>query len=300
MAGNELAKSPVPFRFSPVAENGFVNNTARGSSFGFTLTELLVVISVIAILAALLLPALSRAKRQAQDTTCLNNQKQIVLTYTMTVEEDPKGAFQVVDGFDNWFTGADFALHPWWICPCATMQPLATNQQNSFFGTAEAAWSYRFGSVTNLRVSSYTVNWWLLGQDQADASNATAAADLHYSSYYHAEGDVRHPSGTPVIADGAVYIAQPTATDLPSQDLYAPVTDENNQSGILDMRVMNIPRHGDRPNVAPRNWPSYAPLPGAVNVGFYDGHVQAVKLDRLWQLYWSVGYVPPAARPGLP
>jgi hypothetical protein len=41
-------------------------------------------------------------------------------------------------------------------------------------------------------------------------------------------------------------------------------------------------------------------LPGAENIAFYDGHAQSVKLDNLWQLYWSADWQPPAKRPGLP
>jgi prepilin-type N-terminal cleavage/methylation domain-containing protein len=84
---------------------------------GFTLLELLVVIAIIGILAAMLLPVLSRAKNRASEVTDLNNLKQ--QTTTLILYANDNGDVIVWPNWDNgesarpgWLYAADLSLLP--------------------------------------------------------------------------------------------------------------------------------------------------------------------------------------------
>jgi prepilin-type processing-associated H-X9-DG protein len=144
-------------------------------------------------------------------------------------------------------------------------------------------------------VGSYTYNGWLgLPSSSPDASVIWGATNLYRGpELLLVEDQIWSPASTPVLGDGVWPYSYPRAQDLPATNL---VTGDL-PSG---MSKYCIPRHGSRPIHVPVVQPSSAPLPGAINLGFFDGHAEQVPLERLWQLYWHRDYVPPARRPGLP
>ena len=232
---------------------------------GFTLIELLVVVAIIALLMAILMPALRRAKDQAREVVCRSHLQQWSLCLAMYTG-DYDGKF--MPGIDeDWATGRYswiYTLIPYYEAPEIRLCPKARRTVEQGGALPWTAWDV---SITNpadfsflkdplYKIGSYRINWWVNDSDLGGGAHDP-------KNKWRRTGQ-KNPNTIPVLMDCGFMLLRPESFDPPPE-----------QDGEFlwafggGMRRACTNRHH-----------------GGVNILFMDWSTEKVRLKELWTFKW--------------
>jgi prepilin-type N-terminal cleavage/methylation domain-containing protein len=246
----------------------------RQTNGGFTLIELLVVIAIIALLMAILMPALQRVKKQAKTVACRSNLKQWGVVFAMytgdndgsfpsgdnTALKDPTGLWMYA--LRTYYTDGNLRL-----CPTAR-KPLSEGAQQPF-----AAWgpisSYEPGywptepDTPAANYLSYGLNDWVRNSPQKPS---LGPGGIDRVPLLWRTPNVKGAGNVPLLLDSSFFGSDPYYTDQPP-DYDGNVAVEFNQN---EMKRFCLNRHQK----------------GTINGVFVDWSVREIGLKELWKLKW--------------
>jgi prepilin-type N-terminal cleavage/methylation domain-containing protein/prepilin-type processing-associated H-X9-DG protein len=208
---------------------------------GFTLIELLVVIAIIAILAAMLLPALNAAKRKAAMAVCLSNQKQLMLGWKMSADDNNDVMVGAnCQSITDWRIepGGAYTSNP--QIPITVSDPYVKNRIMDEQGFMQAG-LYRYCNNPDI-IRCPGDNRYLNNNSAFDSYSIPTGMNGATSTTYPAvipitkQSTIRHPSDAIVFEEESSY-QQPSGIYYENQDCWAlafpgGATAANNYSGI--------------------------------------------------------------------
>ncbi len=267
---------------------------------GFTLIELLVVIAIIALLLAILMPALRKAKGQAQMAACFAQLRQFGLAWNQYADDN--------DGFNieyapssQWASGGFwfYRLGPYFSakdfakaqgdtrsgvlkilrCPAARVWRNRYSDSSPLYGAHDLAWQWRsqVGAQGREEVheGSYTLNGWM---QNLSAQRKSAYAAERVRNYYFKYDDARGES--PLISDGGWVDAWPDNPHVAETHMFLDLKGSGIPGGTYRMspnqltRIL-LERHGR-----------------GINILFKATHVQRISLEKVCQYKWHRYFTP--------
>lgn len=231
----------------------------------FTLVELLVVIGIIAVLIAILMPVLSKARAAANKTKCLSNMRSLALAQTLYAAEQRNLLVEAGDG--------------------------SFDVQGSWLGLLESAGAHALVRVCPSDVSAYYDN------PDTDFTPAvyrvTSYGINNYVSPTHAPlgltpftriSQVRNSSSVIQFVELAETGSYAIADHIHVQDFYSPLTPTTTLKRICQQ--MPVGRHGGQMG----GWD------GVLNYGFLDGHAESLPLRDVYTDPTKNKFVPDVAQ----
>ena len=229
----------------------------------FTLIELLVVIAIIALLLAILMPALGMVKEKARGTVCKTNLHQWALCYQLYAN-DWEGRSPEYTPPNHCFMET---LRPYYndinkmrLCPSAikvSQNNPTTLQPESFFGNTNSAWQIDPSAP------------WLAEDDWGVASYTENTYIRKVTNGWSSFKNMKNVYEIPMIADGRWHDSRVTH-NVPAEPNPLTETQFYNIGNWWDIRTFMMRRHGD-----------------GINVAMADMAAIQVKVEDLWKLRWS-------------